>query len=353
MILHYAIFRVTNYTSTASPRALSLVSGEAFSFREQMLTPYSRPPIDISKQIEHLKNRGLKITCDSGARKHLEEKGYYRLKAYMLPYRGADREFIEGTALEQVIALHDFDEKLRLAVFKHIQRVEIFVRNNFNEYMCAATENAFWYLDSSLFGRNTASYADTINKMRASFLNSQEAFARHFREQYYNEFCSFYSLMPPSWMVVELMTFGNMLTLLNSVSTETIERHKLDRWSRKNIGPDKFKKLTNWLHCVRDVRNHCAHHNRLFNRNFTAPDGIKRQFDKSIELVKLPHTNPTQYQLNRLYTALAALQTISKRAGLTSIGPELVELFGQHPEANQHLPSMGFPSDWRKESLFF
>ena len=287
------------------------------------------------------------------AERQLDEKGYYRLKAYLLPFRDGNGGFHPNTSLDKAVQLYDFDEKLRLLVFKHIQRIEVAIRTRFNEVVCSKTGNAFWYLDSSLFGRNTASYVDTINKLRSAFLESQETFARHFRERYYNDYCSFYSLMPPSWMAIELMTFGNQLTLLNSVSDETISDFKLDRWSRKKIGPDKFKKLTNWLHCIRDVRNHCAHHNRLFNRNFPAPDGVKRHLDPSIDLVTIDSDSQTQNQLNRLYTTLAVMQVISREIGLPSIGPELSSLFDQHPEVTNHHPSMGFPSTWRSEQLFF
>ncbi|MEM9845069.1 MAG: Abi family protein [Pseudomonadota bacterium] len=318
-----------------------------------MLRPYERPPVTIKQQVSHLQAKGLHIADVAAAEAQLHEKGYYRLKAYLLPLREADGSFKAATSLNSAVELYEFDEKLRLLVFKHIQRIEISIRTRFNEIMCLNTSNSFWYLDSSLFGRNTASYADTINKLRSAFLESQETFAKHFREKYYNNYCSFYSLMPPSWMAIELMTFGNLMTLLNSVSLESIQHFKLDRWARKTIGPDKFKQLTNWLRCMRDVRNHCAHHNRLFNRNFPAPDGIKRHLDGKIDLVKIGHAENSQPQLNRLYTSLAIMQVISRRTGLPSIGPSLKELFDKHPEATKHLTSMGFPHHWKNEPLFF
>lgn len=318
-----------------------------------MLNSYDRPPVPISGQVEHLEAKGLVIPDREIARRQFEEKGYYRLKAYLLPFRDGRGGFLEGTSFQQAVDLYEFDEKLRLLVFNHIQRIEIAIRTRFNELICTKTKNAFWYLDSSLFGRNTASYADTVNKLRSAFLESQETFARHFRERYYNDYCKFYSLMPPSWMAIELMTFGNLLTLLNSVSDDTIEILKLDRWSRKQIGPDKFKKLTNWLHCIRDVRNHCAHHNRLFNRNFPAPDGVKRHLSKNIDLVLIEGGQAGQHQLNRLYTTLAVMQVISKEMGLVPIGHSLVDLFDSYAEAKNHQTSMGFPANWADETLFF
>lgn len=271
----------------------------------------------------------------------------------MLPYRDGHHTFKTHATFDHIVELHNFDEALRLLVFRQIQRIEIGIRNRFNEFMCSQTGNAFWYLNSSYFGRNSREYVDTINKVRTHYLDSKETFAEHFRNEYYNDYCNFYSVMPPSWIIMELMTFGNLLALLNGITDETILDLKLDRWSKKKIGPDKFKKLTNWMRCIRDVRNHCAHHSRLFNRNFTAPDGIKRLLDKEIELVAVVGTKSPQSQLNRLYTALAAMQVITKQIGLEGMGPELKLLFSKYPEAEKHLDAMGFPEEWQKESLYF
>lgn len=318
-----------------------------------MLTSYNRPPISVQEQIAHLQAKGLLVLDVDAAVAHLDAKGYYRLKAYLLPFRDVNAGFHPGTTFDQAVDLYEFDEKLRLLVFKQIQSIEIAIRTRFNEIICSKTGNSFWYLDSSLFSVNTASYENTINKLKGSFLDSQETFACHFREKYYNDYCSSYSIMPPSWMAIELMTFGNLLNLLNSVSQDTILKYKLDRWAKKKVGPDKFKKLTNWMHCIRDVRNHCAHHNRLFNRNFPAPDGIKRHLDPKIRLVSIDDNPHGQHQLNRLYTMLAVMQVISKEICLLPIGPMLSKLFDDHPEAINHLSSMGFPAEWKSEKLFF
>lgn len=271
----------------------------------------------------------------------------------MLPFRTDDHQFRPETSFESVCQLHDFDEELRNLVFRKIQQIEIGIRSQFNEYFCMQTQTSFWYLDSKLFGRVNTTYAETVTKVRRSFLDSQEAFAVHYRNRYYNEFCSFYSLMPPSWMAMELMTFGNMLSLLNSVDDETIKELKLDRFTRRNIGPDKYKKLTNWLICLRDVRNHCAHHSRLMNRNFPAPDGIKKYLSKSIGLVEIPDTGGKQVQVNRIYTALAVMAVLGKKLGHAPMGPELVEIFEKYPASISNFPSMGFPENWQEEALFF
>ena len=48
---------------------------------------YSKPALSFEQQIELLKNRGLSISDEERAKRHLSNVSYYRLSAYMLPYK--------------------------------------------------------------------------------------------------------------------------------------------------------------------------------------------------------------------------------------------------------------------------
>ena len=48
---------------------------------------YSKPALSFEQQIELLKNRGLSISDAERAKRHLSNVSYYRLSAYMLPYK--------------------------------------------------------------------------------------------------------------------------------------------------------------------------------------------------------------------------------------------------------------------------
>jgi abortive infection bacteriophage resistance protein len=277
--------------------------------------------------------------------------GYYRLKAFMLPFRDSSKNFNAGVSFEDIHSLCAFDDELRLFVFGQIQKLEISVRSVFSEYLCELTQNPFWYLDAKIFGRTNTAHVETVNKVRNSFIASKEAFSDHYRSRYYNEYCNFYSAMPPSWMAMEIMSFGNLVSLLNAISDEFIAENRMNRFTSKKTGVQKFKSLVNWLLAIRDVRNHCAHHSRLFNRNLRAQDGIKKMLSKNVELVAVRSSNTLM--LNRLYTALAALQIMLTKLGHPKFGDDLQSLFQKYPIALGQMGSMGFPREWEKEEIFF
>lgn len=107
-----------------------------------MLPPYSRPFLSFADQVQLLKSRGLSVTDDGRAERHLQRIGYYRLKDYWYPFRetmsasgGAGQPIIRtletfrpGTRFEDAVALYVFDKRLRMLMMDVIERIEVALR---------------------------------------------------------------------------------------------------------------------------------------------------------------------------------------------------------------------------------
>ena len=92
---------------------------------------YTKPALSCEEQIELLKSRSLLILDTDRAKRHLSYVSYYRLSAYMLPYKLTQSKsdiFQEGTKWDDIWNLYKFDRKLRLLVFDAIERIEIALR---------------------------------------------------------------------------------------------------------------------------------------------------------------------------------------------------------------------------------
>ena len=92
---------------------------------------YSKPSLTIEQQILLLEERGLSIPDHKRASRHLSNISYYRLSAYMIPFReiGPDSKHIDkfrpGATWDDVYNLYKFDRKFRLLVFDAIERIEM------------------------------------------------------------------------------------------------------------------------------------------------------------------------------------------------------------------------------------
>lgn len=321
-----------------------------------VLHPYAKPYQNSEQLCAKLIGQNLNITDIPQAKKTLEKCSYYRFKAYLYPFQdNATKQFHPNISFTNAEDLYRFDEDLRLLVFKLIQKIEISIRSSFDQWMTSNLNpnNSFWYLDSSLFELN-AIHASTINKVRNMFIGSEEEFAKHYQSKYYNTYCPFYRNLPPAWVAIELMSFGNLTKLMQSITEDTITNVKLDRFSNRKLGIQKFKTLSSWMTVIQNIRNYCCHHSRLFNRNIPAPVAIKRHLSNSIQLVKVTNSKGIQEdQLNRIYTGLAAIQVITSKLGYPKFGNEIQTLFTTYPIAQRLMPSMGFPANWLQETLFF
>lgn len=85
----------------------------------------------IEELIEILKERGCIISDVSFARETLSKINYYRLTAYLLPFKdkeSKEERYLPKTIFEKIVGLHEFDRKLRSLLLQAIDCIEITLR---------------------------------------------------------------------------------------------------------------------------------------------------------------------------------------------------------------------------------
>ena len=87
---------------------------------------YTKLPISITDQIALLKSRGLAFTDEAYATHVLEHISYYRFAAYLRPMESdkTTHQLHAGASFENVLALYEFDAKLRALIFDAIQKMK-------------------------------------------------------------------------------------------------------------------------------------------------------------------------------------------------------------------------------------
>mgnify|MGYP000725306701 CR=1 FL=1 len=84
------------------------------------------------------------------------------------------------------------------------------------------------------------------------FVESKEELAKHFKKEYYNEYCPFYRELPPAWVAIELMSFGNVSSLISNVTPNKVSEFKLERFANNKLGVKKYQILKNWVSIIHD-----------------------------------------------------------------------------------------------------
>lgn len=290
---------------------------------------YTKPPLTFEAQADLLLSRGLNADSDLLILR-LRTVNYYRLSAYLYPFRNKGNDiFRDNTSLDLVWKYYTFDRQLRLIVMDAIERVEIAVRTQLI-YHFSHHHGPFGYADKkNLPKMNEQQIEKWLLDMHDETRRSKETFIKHFGMKYGD--CH---NLPPLWMLGEVMSFGKMLTFFNGVD-DNLRRVIAHEYNIED------EILRSWLGALNVVRNICAHHGRLWNREL----GFKPKVPRS---KKYPQWHiPVEIQNNRLFTILTILKFLTKKVAPTSKWSErLNDLFAHYSEIPLSL--MGFPESWER-----
>ena len=297
-----------------------------------VLMYYEKPPLTFEEQAQKLIGRGLIADADEIV-KRLRVVNYYRLSAYLYPFRNPDDTYKSGTTLHLVWRHYTFDRQLRVLVMDAIERVEVAVRTQL-VYHFSHRHGAFGYDNGAYFPKLDANrFYAWLQDMDNESSRSREPFIKHFKDKYGD----LHSRLP-LWMIAEILSFGKMLTFFNGV----------DDGMRRTIAREygiEDRILKSWLGALNVVRNICAHHGRLWNRELGYKILIPRK-------QKYPQWH-TQVEIrnNRMFAIITILHFLLNRIAPTSKWPtRLRALLQAYPDVP--IRWMGFPSDWEKSPLW-
>lgn len=290
-----------------------------------MKIPFSKGPKSISEQIELLRSRGLHINSNVDAEHYLRHLNYYRLGAYWLPFE-ADHEthrFKQGTTFDRVVEHYIFDRELRLHVLNAIDHVEVSVRSQW-AYQMGIHHGPHAHLDGNL-AKDHHRWERNLQDLQKELNRSHEAFVKHFQNKYNDS-------TPPVWAVCEVMSLGLLSKWFGNL--------KPNRTRRLISQPFEIdhEVLASWLQHLTHVRNICAHHSRLWNRELTVTPMLPRTKPSHL----IDEMNLSERGRRELYNTLVILNHF-----LTIIAPEndwrnrLALLIDQYDIDTMR---MGFPS---------
>lgn len=298
----------------------------------------------------------------------LDTVGYYRLSGYWYPHRVRQPistedptattetevldDFEAGTSFDQVVALYEFDRKLRLLVLDAIERIEVVMRVRIGHVLGAghpfahcdpyALNSGFTRIedpDDALSRSNwlISDHATWLGSVRRLEGQSKEEFVKHFKRKY--------SSPLPAWVVTEILTFGGVSTLYQGMK----QRHRnqiAESFCIFDGGLDgDGVALVNWMTNLNYIRNTCAHHARLWNRNMTVQIG---------KLDEVPDLHHAKQSTSRVYASLAVLAyLVAKVSPRSSWRVEIADYIKSGLAAvGQDESKIGCPPDWEKEPLW-
>lgn len=291
---------------------------------------YNKPPLTYTKQLDLLASRGLAISGRTKAEKFLSQVNYYRFSAYCLPFEIERHQFKTDATFERIQQLYEFDRKLRFLIDEILEVIEISVRTAMAYYL-ANKYGAFAHEEPARFFAKF-DHALWIGKVHEEIVRSKETFIEHYK----NKYSGFPRL--PLWMAVEVMSFGALSQLYhNLLRDDQIALAKTIRFHSAV--------LSSWLHTFTYVRNICAHHSRIWNRELSIAMTIPK--DGNWNNVNTKRIGSVIFAINYFLSKLSIEERIKKEWHA-----EMDDLLKQPINVSNFFHSMGLSNNFQRHALW-
>ncbi len=273
---------------------------------------YNKSALTIKEQIELLKKRGLIIDNEEETKHYLNNISYYNLSGYFKPYQDENDIFFKDTNFDKIMQLYFFDRKLRLLFINALERIEKSFKTQFI-YNLSIDHGADYLI-------NDAKFSNHKKRIDENLMRSKEPFITNFKEKYSNEY-------PPLWILAEVLSFGDILAIF-SQSLDPQDKKKIAQYYCMNR-----EHLYSWLDNLREIRNICAHHSRLWNRKIT------KHLKRSETNEKLQYNS---YIFDSIIITEILLKRVSPGFDWIKSVKTLIE------EYDIEVKKMGFPDNWKE-----
>jgi len=327
---------------------------------------FAKPALSIEKQVKLWKSRGLIIDNLDRAERYLQFISYYRLSPYTLPFQnsgGMDHQFKKATRFDDILDLYVFDRELRLLIMDPIERFEVALRSTMTNTM-STKFGAHWYLDSVHF-KTGRYHGELIQKIQSEIVSERERLKRSLskisnsscasgtkkrkeaqerKQNFLRHYLSTYDTpsLPPCWMMVELLSFGDLKWFYKQLARDTDKKSIADQFHLP------VPLLESWIGSIQAVRNICAHHGRLWNRELgLSPQMPKRKLSRWIQMPLNVMDSSVNTQ-RRTYIVLVILQYF-----MAYLNPgsgwkyRLKGLLDKYPRVSK--AHMGMPEQWQED----
>ena len=232
--------------------------------------PYTKPAKTLEEQADLLLSRGMIADRDLLIQR-LESVNYYRLSGYWYPFRINHQNFRydyfeRDTHFDTIWKIYVFDRQLRVLVMDAIERIEVAVRTKL-AYHHGLDYGSFAYMHDpkSVPNLGKTDHPRFICTVVGETVRSKDTFVNHFKEKYGTD-----HLVLPIWMGTEIMSFGTVRTFLrgvpDNINAEVASLFGMPRTI-----------FNSWFLTLSTVRNICAHHGRLWNREIGTKPLLPRE----------------------------------------------------------------------------
>lgn len=306
----------------------------------------------IDHQIDLLQKRELTFQDIDKAKRYLLTNNYYNIiNGYGKYFQDTTDHFVEGATFDEVSQLYFCDKQLKQAFFNSIITVEHHLKSIFayrfaEEYQ----DQRYAYLDINAYNPDKVLSVGRIISDLSRLVNFHKNKSNDPIEHYVNKYNNV-----PIWIVVEFLDFGELCTLIKNSKRKIQNKICKDLlpFIKENIG-DIDKHFTpdimiSFVENIRELRNICAHNNRMLNFNCRADS---KYFSPLHDLYKIKD-NENRRQVYSIFLSMQCFLSPTEFKILSNTVRKKLNFLNNHLDSisiQEILNALDFPKDWLIQS---
>jgi abortive infection bacteriophage resistance protein len=298
---------------------------------------FEKKAFTIEEQIDQLQNRGLIINDEDNALHYLSHISYYRLGEYWHSMQSdkINHVFKENSKFKDVIALYNFDGELKILLFDVIEKIEISLRTKLI-YHLSHEFNPWWFQNFDLF-IDSKELVKTLANLEEELNRTKEATIKNHFKNHKDDL-----RFPPAWKSLEQTSFGSLSKLYGNLKNTVKSKDTI----ASGYGVVNHTFLPSWLQSIAQIRNYCAHHSRLWNKNLPGtPKLLPNPPFNWIEDV------PKQHEFPKLYIHLCLMKYLLDQIQPENNFTERIDyLLKKYPNVDPN--ALGLKPNWQNEPLW-
>ena len=307
-----------------------------------------KPFKTIDEQIQLLRNRKLIIDNENYAKDYLLSNNYYNIiNGYSKYFPLEGENYKNGTTFEEVESLYRFDRDLKQAFFKAILSVELHLKSIFAYHFGESYgRKPYSYLNIECYDQNkTLSVISTIARL-AQIINRQQKYQNTSIHHYVNNHHDV-----PIWVLVNYLDFGEIRSMIDSavLSLQNKVAKDMQKFAKRNLSkagifPPEI--MMSFIENINEVRNVCAHNNRLLGFQCKSDSKYWADLHKKYNI-------PADTQRRNVFSVFISMQCFLSVLEYSTLHNTILKLMKNNliknlntVSADSILETLGFPCDW-------
>ncbi len=273
-------------------------------------------PATFDEQIEILNNLWFIIDNKEQAKKYLKHIGFYRFSYYMNYF--LENYNWEDKSFDNILKYYIFDRKIKLIFSDIIERIEISIKANIINTLSLEYNDSIFFLKEEIY----------LNEEKFNWIKTSLEL-----EKNKNKSLNDINLSQiDSWKLFQWLTLWTTTFFYNSLNTQN-QKNIANNYDLTNAT------LSSWLLWLTDIRNICAHYDKLWWTKLVRYLSFKH-----------PKLKKLNIETNSIFAYILVMHIFLKEIWIDShFLDKIDDLFNEEEYKFINKEKMWFSKDWKEK----